>query len=81
MAKCRHWAFRSKKMQALEVLTEDAQKSSEIEGEIPDRQQVRSSVARRLGMHVTEPGPSERHIDGIATDYLIRGIDISPGHG
>src|SRR3546814_4349754 len=33
----------------LQALTEDVVKSSEIEGEVPDREQVRSSIARRLG--------------------------------
>ena len=34
----------------LKTLTEDVLKSSEIEGEILDKDQVRSSIARRLGM-------------------------------
>ena len=34
----------------LRTLTQDVLKSSEIEGEILDREQVRSSIARRLGM-------------------------------
>jgi Fic family protein len=34
----------------LRALTEDVIKSSEIEGEALDRDQVRSSIARRLGM-------------------------------
>ena len=34
----------------LSTLTEEVIKSSEIEGEILDRDQVRSSLARRLGM-------------------------------
>ena len=34
----------------LKTLTEDVLKSSEIEGEILDREQVRSSIARRLGI-------------------------------
>jgi Fic family protein len=33
----------------LEALTEDVVKSSEIEGEVLDRSQVRSSIARRSG--------------------------------
>ena len=36
----------------LQTLTEDVLKSSEIEGEILDREQVRSSIARRLGMDI-----------------------------
>src|SRR5689334_20525242 len=34
----------------LNTLTEDVLKSSEIEGEILDKDQVRSSIARRLGI-------------------------------
>jgi Fic family protein len=34
----------------LQTLTEDVLKSSEIEGELLDKEQVRSSIARRLGM-------------------------------
>src|SRR3546814_5206567 len=38
----------------LRTLTEDVVKSSEIEGAVLDREQVRSSVARRLGMRSEE---------------------------
>lgn len=40
-------------------------KSSEIEGEILDSDQVRSSLARRLGLNVTGPIPSDRDVDGV----------------
>lgn len=36
----------------LQTLTEDVVKSSEIEGERLDKEQVRSSIARRLGMDI-----------------------------
>ena len=36
----------------LNTLTEDVLKSSEIEGEKLDRDQVRSSIARRLGIDI-----------------------------
>ena len=39
----------------LATLTEDVLKSSEIEGEILSKDQVRSSVARRLGMDIGAP--------------------------
>ena len=38
--------------EALRTLTEDVLKSSEIEGEKLDKEQVRSSIARRLGMDI-----------------------------
>ncbi|WP_417495462.1 Fic family protein [Maricaulis sp.] len=48
----------------LVTLTEDVLKSSEIEGERLDRAQVRSSVARRLGLDVAGLVPSDRNVDG-----------------
>lgn len=49
----------------LNTLTLEIVKSSEIEGEILDLEQVRSSVARRLGIELAGAIESERHIDGI----------------
>lgn len=49
----------------LAILTEDVLKSSEIEGEILDKGQVRSSIARRLGMDIGALPPSDRHIEGV----------------
>ena len=48
-----------------ETLTLDVLKSSEIEGEILNREQVRSSVARRLGMHVAGVVPVDRNVEGV----------------
>ena len=49
----------------LNTLTLEIVKSSEIEGEILDLEQVRSSIARRLGIELAGAIESERHIDGI----------------
>lgn len=49
----------------LQALTQDVVKSSEIEGEILDPSQVRSSVARQLGMEHAALSPPDRHIDGV----------------
>jgi len=49
----------------LEILTLDILKSTEIEGEILDREQVRSSLARRLGLDVSGLVHSGRNVDGI----------------
>jgi Fic family protein len=49
----------------LQTLTEDVLKSSEIEGEMLDRQQVRSSLARRLGIDVGALGPVDRNVEGV----------------
>lgn len=42
----------------LQTLTQDVLQSSEIEGQILNREQVRSSIARRLGMDVLGLGSS-----------------------
>ena len=54
----------------LRTLTDDVIKSSEIEGEVLDADQVRSSVARRLGMDVAGLEPSDRHVDGVVEMML-----------
>ncbi len=54
----------------LETLTMDVIKSSEIEGVILDPKQVRSSVARRLGMDIAGLGSSDRHVDGVVEMML-----------
>ncbi|KJU82970.1 filamentation induced by camp protein fic [Candidatus Magnetobacterium bavaricum] len=55
---------------SLRTLTEEVVKSSEIEGEILDRAQVRSSLARRLGMNDGALIQSGRYIEGVA-DMII----------
>lgn len=54
----------------LQTLTLDVLKSSEIEGEILDPKQVRSSIARRLGMDIGGLVPSDRHVDGVVEMML-----------
>ena len=49
----------------LETLTLDVLKSSEIEGEILDSNQVRSSIARRLGMEVAGVDVVDRNVEGV----------------
>jgi len=49
----------------LEILTIEILKSTEIEGEFIDREQVRSSIARRLGLDISGLVYSERNVDGI----------------
>lgn len=49
----------------LRTLTDDVLKSSEIEGEILQRDQVRSSLAQRLGLEVAGVVQVDRHVDGI----------------
>lgn len=54
----------------LEILTLEIIKSTEIEGEYLDREQVRSSIARRLGLEISGLIYSERNVDGIV-DLMI----------
>lgn len=54
----------------LNTLTLEIVKSSEIEGEVLDLEQVRSSIARRLGIVYAGAIESERHIDGIVDMML-----------
>jgi Fic family protein len=54
----------------LETMTLDVLKSSEIEGEFLQPEQVRSSVARQLGMDVAGMPPSDRFTDGVVEMML-----------
>ena len=49
----------------IETLTEDAVKSSEIEGEMLNREAVRSSVARRLGLGGGAHPPRDARAEGV----------------
>jgi Fic family protein len=60
-----HLGFASKEEALLATLTEDIVKSSEIEGEHLNEEQVRSSIARRLGIDSAGLVSSDRNIDGI----------------
>jgi Fic family protein len=55
---------------SLQSLAEEVLKSSEIEGEMLDKAQVRSSVARRLGMDVAGLVKADRHVDGVVEMML-----------
>lgn len=54
----------------LKTLTEDVLKSSEIEGEILDKDQVRSSIARRLGMETAALPSADRNVEGVVEMML-----------
>ncbi|MDR0370283.1 MAG: Fic family protein [Prevotellaceae bacterium] len=54
----------------LNTFTFDILKSSEIEGEILNYDQVRSSIARRLGLNVAGLVPSARNIEGLVEMML-----------
>lgn len=54
----------------LNTLTLDVIKSSEIEGEFLEIEQVRSSIARRLGIELAGAIESERHVEGLVEMML-----------
>src|SRR4051812_33688847 len=62
--------FRQQEEAVLTTLTEDVLKSSEIEGEIFDRDQVRSLIARRLGMDIGALPPADRNVEGVVEMML-----------
>jgi Fic family protein len=55
---------------SLSTLTEDVVKTSEIEGEHLDPHSVRSSIARRLGIHIGGLAPTDRHVEGVVEMVL-----------
>src|ERR1700730_2900800 len=62
--------FSLQKEAELETLTLDVLKSSEIEGEKLPRDQVRSSIARRLGLETAGTTHAERDVEGIVEMML-----------
>ena len=55
---------------SLQILTQDVVKTSEIENEKLNAEQVRSSIARKLGMDIGELKPTNRDIEGIVEIML-----------
>lgn len=62
--------FSAKEEATLTALTLDVVKSSEIEGEVLNYDQVRSSIARRLGINTAGLVHSDRHIEGVVEMML-----------
>jgi Fic family protein len=62
------FSLRSEAM--LQTLTLDVLKSNEIEGEILNPEQVRSSIARQLGLDIGGLVPSSRNIEGVVEMML-----------
>lgn len=54
----------------LDTLTLDVLKSSEIEGELLNPDQVRSSIARKLGLEIAGLVESDRNVDGVVEMML-----------
>lgn len=62
--------FSAKEEVTLNTLTLDVVKSSELEGELFNYDQVRSSIARRLGINTAGLIPSSRYIEGVVEMML-----------
>ncbi|WP_336952422.1 Fic family protein [Sphingobium aromaticivastans] len=62
--------FAMREEAVLATLTQDVLKSSEIEGEHLNQDQVRSSIARRLGMDIAGLIPADRHVEGVVEMML-----------
>lgn len=62
--------FHLREQTILQTLTQDVVKSSEIEGEKLDASQVRSSVARHLGIEHAAIGRVDRNVDGLVEMIL-----------
>jgi Fic family protein len=62
--------FATKAETTLTTLTLDVIKSSEIEGEKLDYEQVRSSIARRLGINIAGLIPANRNVEGVVEMML-----------
>jgi Fic family protein len=70
MGRMESFGFRFRQESLLKTLTSDAVKTSEIEGEHLDTDQVRSSLARRLGIEIAALKPADRHVDGVVEMLL-----------
>lgn len=64
------FGFEFQEESLLQTLTLDVLKSSEIEGEILNREQVRSSIARRLGVDIAGAVTAERNVEGVVEMML-----------
>src|SRR5258708_5943700 len=62
--------FNLRQEATLQVLTEDVLKTSEIEGERLDAEEVRSSIARRLGIDIGPLKPADRNVEGVVEMML-----------
>ncbi|MEX2264445.1 MAG: Fic family protein [Bryobacteraceae bacterium] len=62
--------FQLQQEAVLQTLTADILKTSEIEGEKLDAEQIRSSIARRLGMDIAGLKHADRNVEGIVEMML-----------
>ena len=70
IGKMESMGFELREEAVLETITQDAVKSSQIEGEILNNLEVRSSVARRLGMEISGLPNASRDVEGVVEMLL-----------
>ena len=70
LGKMQQFGFDVQQEAMLNALTEEITKSSEIEGEILNSDQVRSSLARQLNIDLANEITSSHHIDGVVQAIL-----------
>jgi len=70
MGRMQGLGFQLRAEAVLNSLTEEVLKSSEIEGETLDRDQVRSSIARRLGLDIGGLRAADRDVEGVVEMML-----------
>jgi Fic family protein len=70
LGKMENLGFELKREASLKTLTNDVLKSTAIEGEYLNHDEVRSSIARRLGLDISGLIPSSRHVEGVVEMML-----------
>src|SRR3989442_10895962 len=70
MGRMESLGFNLRQEAVLQTLTADVLKSSEIEGEKLEADQVRSSIARRLGIDIGALRPADRYVEGVVDMML-----------
>src|SRR5580700_3415041 len=74
---CKHIGADDQETLKIELISEEAVKTSEIEGEILDRDSVQSSLRHQLGLGAEAPGvkPAERGISQMMVDLYCNFAD------
>lgn len=70
IGKMENIGFELREEAVLATLTEDVLKTSEIEGELLNPEEVRSSVAQRLGMEISGLPNASRNVEGVVEMML-----------
>lgn len=70
LGRMENFGFELKREASLNTLTNDVVKSSAIEGENLNPEEVRSSIARRLGIDIAGLTPISRNVEGIVAMML-----------